>query len=271
GGTTASVTGTAALSGVISEDASNVTLGGTPAYSFATASAGNGKTITTTGYTLGGSAAGNYSLGQPSLAANITPKALTVTVDPKSKTAGESDPSWTYQVTAGSLVSGDSFSGDLTRDSGESAGTYAIKQGTLSAGSNYAITYVGANLTINSAGPTFESAYPGVNLADVAPNGLTYLVNYAFGGSSTSTAKLPEQDTTDPTKLKLVAYVRTNNTAGTITVKGQVGSSLSSWDANLIDGVPASDNTGAPEGTQKQIFSVDVSGDRQFLRLKVTK
>ncbi|NBU71427.1 MAG: hypothetical protein EBS53_08260, partial [Bacteroidetes bacterium] len=50
----------------------------------------------------------------------VNTMALTVTADPKSKTAGESDPSWTYQVTAGSLVSGDSFSGALTRDSGES-------------------------------------------------------------------------------------------------------------------------------------------------------
>ena len=96
-------------------------------------------------------------------------------------------------------------------------------------------------------------------------------MNYAFGGSSTNQAQLPVQDTSDPSKLKLVAYVRTNNTAGTITVKGQTGSSLSSWDASLIDGVPAGDQSDAPAGTQKQIFSVNASGDRQFLRLKVTK
>ena len=33
---------------------------------------------------------------------------------------------------------------------GENVGTYAINQGTLSAGSNYALTFVGANLTINA-------------------------------------------------------------------------------------------------------------------------
>jgi len=39
----------------------------------------------------------------------------------------------------------------------------------------------------------------------------------------------------------------------------------------LIDGVPAGDQSGAPTGTQKQIFSVNANGDRQFLRLKATK
>ena len=52
GGTTASATGTASLTGVISPDA--VTLIGTPSYTFASASVANGITITTTGYTLGG-------------------------------------------------------------------------------------------------------------------------------------------------------------------------------------------------------------------------
>jgi hypothetical protein len=46
------------------------------------------------------------------------------------------------------LVAGDSFSGALTRAAGEAVGSYPILQGTLTAGSNYALTYVGANLTI---------------------------------------------------------------------------------------------------------------------------
>src|SRR5204862_6880048 len=52
-------------------------------------------------------------------------------------------------ITSGSLAFGDVLSGSLPRESGESvAGSpYAIKQGSLTAGTNYDLTYVGANFT----------------------------------------------------------------------------------------------------------------------------
>lgn len=77
----------------------------------------------------------------------IAPKAITVTAEAKSKTYGEADPALTY--THDALAQGDSFTGALTRATGTDAGTYAITQGTLSAGGNYVITFVGANLTVN--------------------------------------------------------------------------------------------------------------------------
>src|SRR5205823_2888373 len=58
------------------------------------------------------------------------------------------DPALTYQITAGSLASGDAFTGALTREAGEDVSSYAIKQGTLALNSNYDLTFVGANLTI---------------------------------------------------------------------------------------------------------------------------
>ena len=61
---------------------------------------------------------------------------------------GDADPALTYQVTSGSLVSGDFFSGALSRAAGQNVGTFAISQGTLSAGNNYTIIFIGANLTI---------------------------------------------------------------------------------------------------------------------------
>src|SRR5439155_19049703 len=42
------------------------------------------------------------------------------------------------------------FTGVLARVTGENAGAYAIEQGTLSAGSNYTINFVSANLTITA-------------------------------------------------------------------------------------------------------------------------
>ena len=53
-------------------------------------------------------------------------------------------------LTSGNLVAGDSFSGALTRVAGEAVGTYAIEQGTLALSTNYALTYVGADLTITA-------------------------------------------------------------------------------------------------------------------------
>jgi hypothetical protein len=62
---------------VISSD--TVTLGGTPVFSFASANVGAGIAITTTGYTLSGDQALNYSLTQPSgLTGTITAKALSI-------------------------------------------------------------------------------------------------------------------------------------------------------------------------------------------------
>jgi len=190
------------------------------------------------------------------------------------------DPAYTLSVAKGASSSPLTFSSDNTSVATVSTaglvtivgtGTTILRVNQAGDADYLAAPEVTQVLSVTSTGSTFENAYPGVNLEDVAPNGLTYLMNYAFGGNSTNAAGLPVQDTTDPSKLKLIAYVRTNNTSGTITVKGQTGSSLSAWDATLIDGVPAGDNIGAPEGTQKQIFSVDAAGDRQFLRLKVTK
>ena len=113
---------------------------------------------------VGGEDVGAYAIQQGSLALNsnyaltyvaatltITPRPITVTADTQSKTYGGADPTLTYQTTSGTLVNGDAFSGALTRAPGENAGTYAILQGSLTAGNNYALTFVGALLTINKA------------------------------------------------------------------------------------------------------------------------
>ena len=79
--------------------------------------------------------------------ATIAKKGLTVTADAKSKTQGEADPALTYTVDG--LVAGDTITGSLSREAGEDPGTYAITQGTLTAGDNYEITFTSAVLTIN--------------------------------------------------------------------------------------------------------------------------
>ena len=102
--------------------------------------------------------AGNYVLTQPTLNGDITAVQLTITADAKSKISGDTDPALTYVLTTGAFVGTDSLTGALSRDPGESAGTYAIIQGTLDAGPNYAITYVGALLTVTAANTTVLAA-----------------------------------------------------------------------------------------------------------------
>ena len=78
----------------------------------------------------------------------ITPKTLNVTANNMSKYYRDADPTFTYSSSG--LISGDGFTGALTRDTGDDVGTYAITLGTLDAGSNYTINYTGANLTIQA-------------------------------------------------------------------------------------------------------------------------
>ncbi|MBO7416398.1 MAG: hypothetical protein J6U22_07465, partial [Bacteroidaceae bacterium] len=69
----------------------------------------------------------------------VNPKPLTVTATSGlGKVYGDADPELTY--TSVGLLEGDSFSGALSRAEGNGVGTYAIAQGTLTAGDNYSIS-----------------------------------------------------------------------------------------------------------------------------------
>ena len=73
-----------------------------------------------------------------------------MTADGQTKVYGDADPALSYQVTSGTVVTGDSFSGALTRVAGEAVGSYAITQNSLALSANYALSYVGADLTITA-------------------------------------------------------------------------------------------------------------------------
>jgi filamentous hemagglutinin family protein len=76
GDVTTTLSGTAAIAPL---QADVVSLGGAPAPSFADKHVGTGKTVTTTGYTISGADANNYNLITPTLTANITKKAISLT------------------------------------------------------------------------------------------------------------------------------------------------------------------------------------------------
>ncbi len=128
----------------------------------------SGALATTAGTTTG---VGNFAITQGTLAASanytinfvggqltITPRLLTVSADSLTKLLGIADPALTFMLSGDGLVEGDRISGSLVRDAGERVGEFAIRQGTLGAGSNYVITYIGGTLTINA-----PPAPPGIN------------------------------------------------------------------------------------------------------------
>jgi hypothetical protein len=137
---------------------------------------------------VAGENVGTYAIQQGTLAAGanytlvfvpanltVTTRAIAVAADAQTKVYGEADPSLTYKVTSGSLVTGDSFSGSLTRATGETVGTYAIAQGTLSAGGNYALSFTGANLTITTRAVTVTADAKTKGYGDADPT-LTYAI-----------------------------------------------------------------------------------------------
>jgi MBG domain (YGX type)/Cadherin-like beta sandwich domain len=112
--------------------------------------------------TITASQAGNSNYdAAPDATQTLTVNRKAVTVTPDSgqyKIKGASDPTFTYGTSG--LVTGDSLAGTLSRNSGESAGSYAITQGTVTNANNpnYNITFTtGVNFVIAGALATNDS------------------------------------------------------------------------------------------------------------------
>lgn len=187
--------------------------------SFANKNAGPGKTVSVNGISISGADAGNYNLtnNTASTTATIAPRPITVTAEDKSKLFGDPDPALTYQVSGGPLVSGDSFTGSLSRDPGEVVGQYNILQGTVKVsdgnnGDNYLITYNGAKLTIGAW--TFKGFYQPVDMSTAT----TTVWNTAKGGS-TVPLKFElfkgSNELTDTANIKPVQYTKVSCSTGT--------------------------------------------------------
>ena len=131
---------TAVATGLVGDDACSITVTGGQKHVGAT-------------YTATATAVSNPNYQLPEDVTTefaIVPAELTVTAEDAAKHIGKNDPEYTYKITAGALVEGDSLSGiSLSRTAGETAGEYAITAAEQS-GSNpdYHITFVPGTLTI---------------------------------------------------------------------------------------------------------------------------
>ena len=161
-----------ALSGVLGGDAANVRLN-TNGYTanFTSAGAGTGVGVTVSGLTLSGTAAGNYTLTQPSgLSANIT--ALGVTI-----TSGLSANSKPYDGTATATISSNNvaLSGVLGGDAANvrlNTNGYTANFTSAGAGTGVGVTVSGLTLSGTAAG-NYTLTQPSGLSADITALGVT--------------------------------------------------------------------------------------------------
>ena len=186
------------------------------------------------------------------------------------------DASWNAQS-----ASNDEYKGTIT---GLPEGTYyTASRFSLDGGVTW--IYGGINgiwsndsgtITVSPAAPTgstFLGAYPGKSMTDVAPNGLTYLASYAFGGDSNTQPILPVQDMSDPDKLRLIVVYRTDDPTLPLSgLRGEATTDLSgAWDLPDVS-VTDGDRTGLPDNLTRKVISVDRGLDpKKFLRATVTR
>src|SRR5438876_4857961 len=145
---------------------SNVSLSWTPVGTFASKDVANGVSVAVSGLALSGSAASNYSLTQPTLSADIMPKALTV--------SGLAGTSGSYSgVTVAAITGTGSLVGVVLADvsnvslSGTPVGTFASRE--VARGS--AVAVAGLSLS-GSAASNYSLTQPTLS-ADVTPNART--------------------------------------------------------------------------------------------------
>ncbi|MGH8316619.1 MAG: YDG domain-containing protein [Steroidobacteraceae bacterium] len=227
--------GAAALSGVIASDAGNVRLstsdaGGT----FASPNVGDNIAVTASGFTLSGSAAGNYTLAQPSgLTASITPAPLSISL--------VGNPTRLYNGSTTAIVAGADFS--ISGFAGAQSAT--IPQ---NASAQYASANAGTGITVTA---TLQDS-------DFSPASGTLLSNYSFSQTVTGAGTI--------TPVTLSGYITNNPTktydgtpAGTLTSNDYVLSGLvggESMTVNQSGGIYASANAG-PETITASLTTAD--------------
>ena len=111
----------------------------------------------------------NYVTAETEVTLKVTPKAVTVTAENKSKTYSEPDPKLTATVSG--TLNNDTVRYTLSRVEGENAGDYAITPSGKASQGNYTVTYVPGTLTINKADISDETMFTVSQPGDVVYNG----------------------------------------------------------------------------------------------------
>ena len=246
GTTTATATGTATMSGVIGAD--DVSLGGSPVFTFASANVSTGITVNTTGYTISGTESGNYSLTQPTLSADITGISLTIT--------GLTGLDKTYDdTTTGSATGTATLNGVIGGDDVFLGGSPVF---------TFASANVGTGITLNTSGYTISGTDSGnytltqpTLSADITAKSLTItgltgdnkVYDGTTAGSASGTANLSGVIVADDVSLggsPVFAFASANVGTGiTISTSGYTISGTDSGNYTLTQPTLSADITGA--------------------------
>ncbi|RUL72691.1 YDG domain-containing protein [Dyella choica] len=212
----------ATINGIVGSDNVSV-VSGTATGTFSQSDVGNNLAVAANGLSLMGTAAGNYTIVQPTgLAANITPRPLSISFN--------GSPTKIYDGTNGATLTQSNFS--ITGFAG-TEGAVVSQSPAVYASSN-AGTNIGVHATLQPS--------------DFTPNAGSKLSNYSFNSTVTGTgtinpAQLTVSIVNDPTK---VFDGNTNATlgAGNYTLSGLIGSDSISLVNSPTTGTYASANAG---------------------------
>ncbi len=186
--------------------------------------------------------ASNYAIGYVDGAMTVTQAAATVTADAQSRAYGAANPTLTYVATG--LVNSDTLSGALattaTATSPVLGSPYAITQGTLG-DPNYAITYVGANLTVTAAPLTVTASN----------QTKTYGNTFAFAGTEFTSTGLQNGETIGSVTLTSAGSAAAANVAGSpyaIVASAAAGGTFtaSNYAIGYVDGAMTVTQAAAP-------------------------
>ncbi|MBB6243195.1 YDG domain-containing protein [Rhodanobacter sp. MP1X3] len=219
----------ATLSGLVTGDTTVTLADGSAAGSFSQSDVGNALTVTTSGFNLAGTGTGNYTLSQPVLTANITPKMLTIALD------SANAPTKIYDGTDAA---------NLTTGNFDVSGFIAGQSGSVAQASG---TYNSPNVL---GATTVTTA---LQASDFAVGSGTKLSNYSFpatvnGAGSITPAPLDTAIVNNPTKT----YDGTNTatlTQNNLGLSGAIGSEQITVNNGTYSGAYATVNAGTQNVT----------------------
>ncbi len=192
-----------ALSGIVAGDDVSATM---PTDGlFANANVGTNQTVMFEEIKLNGIKAGNYTLTQPTVKANITKAPLTVAAENIQVIKNTAIPTLTYRITDGQLFGTDTLTGALaTRANAAKLGDYDITQGTLKANGNYDLHFIKGT----------------VSVVDKTPQNITVgeISAKQYGDTAFKMEVMP-----DPvSKLSQFTYISSNENVAAVSADGTV-------------------------------------------------
>ena len=133
----------------------------------------------------------NYDLTFSSASLSISARPITVTAKPQSKVYGEADGEPPPTSPAAPSRTRTRLIGALDRANSHNVGGYAIRRGTLTAGSNYDLTFEGATLTVTARPITVTADSQEKVYGDADPQLTCWTAVVPSRGRTSSRARCP--------------------------------------------------------------------------------